>query len=121
MSFETRTCVVLMREGPAACDPWDEGAYHFDTEAEAIKVASAHGWTFRDGRALCVTCTADDDCARRGHDWGGWVPKEQFGIPYRFRRCGHCAAPGYDPTFDDLTRRFRVVAEAESVVRAVAP
>jgi hypothetical protein len=117
VSFETRTCVVLICEGPTDCDPWDEGIPQFRDEAEAVEFGSGQGWTFRDGRALCSACTREDDCGRRGHQWDEWALKERYGIPYKQRHCEHCNSTDYDPPFAQLGELLQVVFDAEDVLR----
>jgi hypothetical protein len=121
MSFEPHTCVVLICDGPAECDPWDDGTPHFDDEAEAVEYAEHQGWTFPPGRALCGACTRDEECASSGHVWDDWQPKEQYGVTYRSRWCERCSDTDYDPPFAQLAERLRVIHDAEDVLRGVKP
>jgi hypothetical protein len=48
---------------------------HFDTEDDAIRYITEHGWQLTDtGDPICFRCAATALCARDGHQYSEWTP-----------------------------------------------
>lgn len=111
MTTNTRTCVTLTCDGKPNCDPWDDGIFHFDNEATALKWAAGNGWVTVGNKHICPECARDADCATTGHQHDDWEDSTAGGVPHRRRACDHCGQVEYDPPMRELSLLMHAARE----------
>ena len=110
------SCFTLTCDGREGCDPWQEGAWHFDSAEAVLEYARSNGWLVAGNRTLCPDCARRADCAATGHRFGEWHEREMRGVPYRTRTCEHCDESEYAPSWRELCLLMHAAREIDGEV-----